>query len=293
MTGTPIQNRLMDLFSLFKFLRCSPFDELKVFNSQVTQKWKARSDPDSVAKLKILVNCLSIRRPKTTIELLPRTDDRADLVFSQQELEDYQRIKTRTLRCIKSIESHGQEQGGATFLNALKWVNELRLTCNHGMRNQTETQQAEQPAPTWSMCEAQARFDQLDEVGLAKCSNTTCCQDLSSALSSEISAEHDDEPWISELLELWCSTCCNDQIRGANKVYKICNHLPRRFQKLVESECTSTKSSQTTCSPASSQGLARDVEHHRLPTKIRRLIQDLLETPADIKRFVLYDLALP
>lgn len=197
-TGTPIQNRLMDLFSLFKFLRCSPFNDLKVFNSQVTQKWKARSDPESVAKLKILVNCLSLRRPKTTIELPPRSDDKTELYFNQQEMEDYERVRKRTLFSINSLESGNRENGGATFLNALKWVNELRLTCNHGIRNSQETQQAEQLAPTWSMHEAQARFDQLDEVGLAKCSNATCCQDLSSALSSEIVAEHDDEPWISE-----------------------------------------------------------------------------------------------
>ncbi|KAJ8316995.1 hypothetical protein KUTeg_004899 [Tegillarca granosa] len=35
MTGTPIQNELLDIYSLLRFLRCSPFDEYKVWKRQV------------------------------------------------------------------------------------------------------------------------------------------------------------------------------------------------------------------------------------------------------------------
>ena len=169
-TGTPIQNRLADLFSLFKFLRCSPFDDQKVFNTQVAQNWKKRSDPDSVAKLKTLVNCLALRRPKTTIELLPRTDETVFLNFSKEEQEDYQRVKNRTLHNLGNV---GAESGGTQFLNTLKWVNELRLMCIHGVRDTEKTQRTEKAPPVWSVQEAQVCFDQLDGVGLAKCSNQT------------------------------------------------------------------------------------------------------------------------
>ena len=190
-SGTPIQNRLTDLVSLFKFLRCSPFDNRKVFNSQVAQNWKAKSDPDSVAKLKTLVNRLSLRRPKNTIDLSPRRDNLVDLELHEQEWEDYQRVNAMTLN---NLQTAGQDIHGATFFNALKWVNELRLIRNHGMKTPIETQRSEERPPAWSIQQAQAHFDQLDEVGLAKCSNSSCCQDLSSALSSETGAEHEDEP---------------------------------------------------------------------------------------------------
>ena len=273
-TGTPIQNRLADLFSLFKFLRCSPFDDQKVFNTQVAQNWKKRSDPDSVAKLKTLVNCLALRRPKTTIELLPRRDKTVTLDFSKEEREDYQRVKNQTLH---NLENVGGESGGTQFLNTLKWVNELRLMCTHGMRDTKKTQKIEKAPPVWSVQEAQACFDHLDGVGLAKCSNATCCQDLSSALSSETDAEHEDDPWIGESLELWCSLCFKSQSKTDTKVFKVCNHLPRRCRKQ---------------SPAEEEGdsessiVFASKNDNPLPTKVRRLLQDLMEGPEDIKRFV-------
>lgn len=32
LTGTPIQNKELDVYALFKFLKCSPFDDLAVCN---------------------------------------------------------------------------------------------------------------------------------------------------------------------------------------------------------------------------------------------------------------------
>ncbi|XP_068428382.1 transcription termination factor 2 [Clinocottus analis] len=58
-TGTPIQNNLLDMYSLLKFLRCSPFDEFKV--------WKAQVDNGSNRgreRLNILTRTLLLRRTK-------------------------------------------------------------------------------------------------------------------------------------------------------------------------------------------------------------------------------------
>ncbi|KAL9138566.1 MAG: hypothetical protein Q9175_000194 [Cornicularia normoerica] len=226
--GTPIQNRLTDLFSLFKFLRCSPFDDQKVFNTQVTQNWKTRSDPDSVAKLKTLVNCLSLRRPKTTIELPPRRDDIIYLDFSTKEWEDYQRVKNKTLY---NLDNAGGENGGTRFYNALKWVNELRLMCNHGTMNPKEAQKIDETPPAWSVQEAQA-----------------------------------------------------SQSITATKVFKICNHIPRRSQKQDARDKEGKTFLETDVSGPS--GLVIPKKDDCLPTKARRLVQDLLETPEDTKSVV-------
>ena len=275
----------MDLFSLFKFLQCHPFDDVKVFNAQVTQKWKDRSDPESIAKLKILVNCLSLRRPKTTIALLPRSDETVTLNFSRQEQEEYQQAKTQTLSSLNNIEDDGSKHACTSFVNALKFVNELRLICNHGIRKSQGTPIANSHILSWSERDAQERFDQLENVGLARCSNMNCRQDLISALSSEIGGEHEDDPWINETLELWCAQCHKVRVGMHAKSYKICNHLPRRSQKL----CISQDSVKKACAaPTSSQGISKDIDPERLPTKVKRLVQDLLDTPADVKRYAFH-----
>ena len=267
---------------MFKFLQCSPFDDQKVFNAQVAENWKRRSDPDSVVKLKMLINCLAIRRPKTTIELLPRRDELVDLEFSTVEWEDYQRIKSQTLYELESI---GGEGGGTKFLNALKWVNELRLMCIHGMRDSKESHKIENSPLAWSVQEAQARFDQLDGVGLAKCSNAACGQDLSSVLSSETGADHEDDPWISESLELWCSLCFKSQGKTNAKICKISNHLPRSSPKEDAIDVEGKRFLETDSSARSSVVTPR--EDDRLPTKVRRLLQDLIAAPEDTQRFVI------
>ncbi|XP_056288050.1 transcription termination factor 2 [Pseudoliparis swirei] len=59
-TGTPIQNNLLDMYSLLKFLRCSPFDEYKVWKDQVDN-----GSPRGRERLNILTRTLLLRRTKS------------------------------------------------------------------------------------------------------------------------------------------------------------------------------------------------------------------------------------
>uniref|UniRef100_A0AAY5F3B0 Transcription termination factor 2 n=1 Tax=Electrophorus electricus TaxID=8005 RepID=A0AAY5F3B0_ELEEL len=58
-TGTPIQNNLLDMYSLLKFLRCSPFDEYKLWKAQVDNGSKRGAE-----RLNILTRSLLLRRTK-------------------------------------------------------------------------------------------------------------------------------------------------------------------------------------------------------------------------------------
>ena len=226
MTGTPIQNRLMDLFSLFRFLQAYPFNDPRTFSSEVTEKWKATLDPECVAKLKTLVNCLSLRRPKETIELPARRDQTTIVDFTDEERHHYEKVQNSTSQRINSAFKNKQ---GPTFLNALRWVNELRSLCNHGLANDKiprASEQASSTAVSWNQQEAQSNFDRLDQApGLAQCSNTGCGQDLSSISTDE---DHCDEPSISETLELLCSSCAANSNLHSMGFLKVCNHYPRR-----------------------------------------------------------------
>ncbi|XP_072369880.1 transcription termination factor 2 isoform X1 [Scyliorhinus torazame] len=58
-TGTPIQNNLLDMYSLLKFLRCSPFDEFKLWKNQVDTGTKKGGE-----RLNIITKSLLLRRMK-------------------------------------------------------------------------------------------------------------------------------------------------------------------------------------------------------------------------------------
>ncbi|XP_061579080.1 transcription termination factor 2 [Cololabis saira] len=62
-TGTPIQNNLLDMYSLLKFLRCSPFDEYKLWKAQVDNGSKRGRE-----RLNILTRNLLLRRTKYQLD---------------------------------------------------------------------------------------------------------------------------------------------------------------------------------------------------------------------------------
>lgn len=282
-TGTPIQNRLTDLYSLFKFLQCSPFCDINVFNTHVTHNWKARSDPYSVAKLKNLVNCLSIRRPKNTIELPDREDRTVELKLSNEERQLYDHIKNSTLQGIGRVDREG---GTATLFNILKMINQLRLVCNHGLQGKEYAYgitQALTNRPAWTQKAAQSRFDHLDATGLASCSTPGCAQDLSSALSSELDNEHEDEPYIEEGLTVLCSTCVSDRPEAASGFLKVCNHFPRQSFGDCNFDVNDVFDAEDPFSIVQSHAVVDRADC--VPTKIKRIVHDLLQTSENTKMF--------
>ncbi|KAM9242890.1 transcription termination factor 2 [Dugong dugon] len=62
-TGTPIQNNLLDMYSLLKFIRCSPFDEFNLWKSQVDNGSKKGGE-----RLSILTKSLLLRRTKEQLD---------------------------------------------------------------------------------------------------------------------------------------------------------------------------------------------------------------------------------
>ncbi|XP_019517015.1 PREDICTED: transcription termination factor 2 isoform X1 [Hipposideros armiger] len=62
-TGTPIQNNLLDMYSLLKFLRCCPFDDFNLWKSQVDNGSKKGGE-----RLTILTKSLLLRRTKDQLD---------------------------------------------------------------------------------------------------------------------------------------------------------------------------------------------------------------------------------
>ncbi|XP_071988477.1 transcription termination factor 2-like [Engystomops pustulosus] len=113
-TGTPIQNNLLDLYSLLRFLRCSPFDEYKLWKSQVDNGSRKGGE-----RLTILTKSLLLRRTKEQldhkgrplVELPQRRCERHELKLSSQEQAVYDVIFARSKSTLQNyLKRH---EGGA------------------------------------------------------------------------------------------------------------------------------------------------------------------------------------
>ncbi|XP_031170944.1 transcription termination factor 2 [Sander lucioperca] len=123
-TGTPIQNNLLDMYSLLKFLRCSPFDEYKL--------WKAQVDNGSNRgreRLNILTRTLLLRRTKDQkdstgkplVSLPDRTCEVHQLKLSQDEQAVYDVVfaqsRSTLQNYLKRHEGNDAKKGNASSSN--------------------------------------------------------------------------------------------------------------------------------------------------------------------------------
>ncbi|XP_040278712.1 transcription termination factor 2 [Bufo bufo] len=117
-TGTPIQNNLLDLYSLLRFLRCSPFDEFKLWKSQVDNGSRKGGE-----RLTILTKSLLLRRTKDQldhtgrplVDLPQRTSELHQLTLSPQEQAVYDVIFARSR---STLQHYLRRHGGASHTDS-------------------------------------------------------------------------------------------------------------------------------------------------------------------------------
>ncbi|XP_043661522.1 transcription termination factor 2-like [Drosophila teissieri] len=101
LTGTPIQNKELNVFALLKFLRCSPFDDLNTW-----KKWIDNKSAGGQNRLNLLMKSLMLRRTKAQLQSdgklnsLPNKELRLiEISLDKEEMNVYQTVMTysRTL----------------------------------------------------------------------------------------------------------------------------------------------------------------------------------------------------
>ncbi|KFQ15781.1 Transcription termination factor 2, partial [Leptosomus discolor] len=120
-TGTPIQNNLLDMYSLLRFLRCSPFDEYKVWKYQVDNNTKKGGE-----RLSLLTRSLLLRRTKDQLDsagkplvsLPQRSTELHQLKLSAEEQSVYNVLFARSRSTLQSYlkrqeqKNEGREYAG-------------------------------------------------------------------------------------------------------------------------------------------------------------------------------------
>lgn len=123
-SGTPIQNRLSDFVSLFKFLRFEPYDDARVFDRDIGEVWRNNMVDEAVERAKRLISCVMLRRLKTTIQLPPRENKVRYVMFSSEEEDYYRQVEQRMASGV---------EGSRACMSTIQQITLLRKICNLGL----------------------------------------------------------------------------------------------------------------------------------------------------------------
>jgi len=135
LTGTPVQNKLDDVFALIKFLKLSPLDDKATWTEFIGTPVKY-GQPLGVARLQTIMGNITLRRTKESktpngqriLSLPPRRDELRYLKFDAQEQELYDRFFNESKAEFHEL-SHKNEVM-KNYVGILQKILRLRQICD-------------------------------------------------------------------------------------------------------------------------------------------------------------------
>jgi SNF2 family DNA or RNA helicase len=129
LTGTPVENRLAELWSIFQFLNPGYLGPQSVFQASLARPIERMQDPAAAQRLKALVGPFIMRRVKTdpaVISDLPAKNEiKLFCNLTREQATLYQAVVRDSLHKIET--SEGIERRGVVLSTLLK----LKQVCNH------------------------------------------------------------------------------------------------------------------------------------------------------------------
>jgi superfamily II DNA or RNA helicase len=127
-TGTPVENRLDELWNLFRFLNPGLLGSHKSFTERFGTPIERDGDKNARSLLKKLIRPFMLRRTKSQVlqELPPRTDILQRVELSTEETALYEALRRKAVDTLQS----GDEQGeGVRQIRILAEIMRLRRAC--------------------------------------------------------------------------------------------------------------------------------------------------------------------
>ena len=131
-TGTPIQNNVVDLYSLFRFLNPGMLGSQKRFRRNFALPIERDRDPTARTRLRRLIAPFVLRRVKSDVldDLPPRTDVTLHVEMSSEESALYEALRQRALEDLEALgRETAPEESGRRRLQVLAHLTRLRLAC--------------------------------------------------------------------------------------------------------------------------------------------------------------------
>ena len=129
LTGTPVENRLMDLWAILDWTTPGLLGPMEAFTRKTAVPIERHRDPDATAALARRVRPFLMRRRKTdpgiAPELPPKTQTDVIVPLTPEQVTLYEAVVRETLTALAGIE--GIERAGLVF----KLITALKQICNH------------------------------------------------------------------------------------------------------------------------------------------------------------------
>lgn len=232
-TGTPIQNHLDDFVNLLQFLRMYPYSNRRSFETDIIEVWKAGRDEEGLDRLKKLVQNVTLRRSRSTIELPERADVVLRLKLTPEESSRYAEMESAVASVLDDA-IHADHQQTVTYTNVLAKIDHLRRFCNLGLSCPNLQSTVPNGIPSedsiWDPISAQSSFEAIVSLGQTLCS--VC--GLENSQEDEFSLTCTPPCCkLTQCLRLVCGTCCQHapflsycEHRPACKVASISTSVP-------------------------------------------------------------------
>lgn len=136
LTGTPVQNKLDDVFALVKFLRLEPFAEKSAWAEYIGTPCKF-GQRIGVARLQTIMKCITLRRTKDMrskdgeqiLNLPPRRDELRFLKFDAEEQAIYDQFFNESKSEFSELSRRNEVM--KNYVGILQKILRLRQICDH------------------------------------------------------------------------------------------------------------------------------------------------------------------
>ena len=132
-TGTPVQNNVVDLYSLFAFLNPGMLGSMRHFRKNFALPIERDRQPAARSRLRRLISPFVLRRIKSDVldDLPPRTEVTLRVEMSPEEAELYEALRLRAVDDLETLARSEEEQAVAETkrLEVLAHLTRLRLAC--------------------------------------------------------------------------------------------------------------------------------------------------------------------
>ncbi|KAL5343104.1 DNA repair protein rad5 [Aspergillus crustosus] len=210
LTGTPIVNRLEDLFSLVRFLKVEPWNNFSFWKTFITTPFESKDFVRALSVVQTVLEPLVLRRTKTMktpegeplVPLPQRTITINEVELSEQERDIYNHIFTRAKQTFNSNVEAGTllKSYSTIFAQLLR----LRQTCCHPILTRNKAIVADEE-------DAAAVADQTNELK--------------------------DDMDLQDLIDRFTATTQNASNQTQDPLQKFTAHALRQIQTESSGEC--------------------------------------------------------